>query len=98
MHARIMHVSLKPERAGEAQAQWAERVERYYKGKDNGFVAGYMLIVDVSNVLSITLWDSMEAIKANEESGDRDEAVRPYLEYFAADPWYEFAEVGALVV
>ena len=28
----------------------------------------------------------------------RDEAARPSLEYFAADPWSEFAEVGAFVV
>ena len=100
MHARIMHVTLKPERAGEAQAQWAERVEKYYKGEGKGFVAGYMLIVDAAagEVLSITLWDNLAAIKANEESAEFEEAIRPYNDYFAAEPWYEYAEVGAKVV
>jgi quinol monooxygenase YgiN len=96
MHARIMHVTMKPERIDEARALWPKTTATF---KASGLRAGYMLLIDrdAGKILSITIWDSMESIKANEDNPDLKEAMKPFQEFFAADPWSEYAEVGAFV-
>ena len=96
MHARIMHVTMKPERIDDARALWPAATGSF---KDKGLHAGYMLVIDRDSgkILSVTIWDSMESIRANEDNPDLKEVMKPFKEFFAADPWSEYAEVGAFV-
>ena len=68
--------------------------------KTAGLHAGYMFVIDrdAGKVLSVTIWDSEEACRANEEEGALGEGIAPFLPLFAADPWNEHAEVGAKVL
>ena len=97
MYARLMHVTLKPENVDDAAALWPGSVGKY---KDAGLHAGYMFVIDraAGKVLSVTIWDSEEACRANEEEGALGEGIAPFLPLFAADPWNEHAEVGAKVL
>ncbi len=97
MYARLMHVTLKPEKVNTAAALWPEAVGKY---KTAGLHAGYMFVIDrdAGKVLSVTIWESEEACRANEEDGTLSESIAPFLPLFAADPWNEHAEVGAMVL
>lgn len=97
MYARLMHVTLKPECVDTAAALWPDAVGKY---KTAGLHAGYMFVIDrdAGKVLSVTIWDSEEACRANEEEGALGEGIAPFLPLFAADPWNEHAEVGAKVL
>jgi hypothetical protein len=94
MHARVMHVTMKPERLAEAQALWPTTTATF-KGK--GLHAAYMILLDkeAGKVLSVSIWDSKESIDANENDGDVKELMKPFYEFFAVDPWSEYGEVGA---
>lgn len=96
MHARVMHVTMKPERLADAQALWPTATATF---KDKGLHAGYMILLDreAGKVLSVTIWDSKDSIEANENDGDLKELMKPFYEFFAADPWSEYGEVGAHV-
>ena len=97
MYARLMHVTLKPECVDTAAALWPDAVGKY---KTAGLHAGYMFVIDrdAGKVLSVTIWDSEEACRANEKEGALGEGIAPFLPLFAADPWNEHAEVGAKVL
>ncbi|MDA0703441.1 MAG: hypothetical protein O3A96_09445 [Proteobacteria bacterium] len=97
MHARVMHVTMKPERLAEAEALWPVGTATF---KDKGLHAGYMIILDraAGKVLSVTIWEDEKAIRANESDDDLKEVMKPFKEFFAADPWSEYGEVGAHVV
>ena len=97
MYARIMHVSLKPDKVETAAALWGPGVSKY---KKDGLHAGYMFLLDkeAGKVLSVTIWESEEACRANTEGGALNKALEPFRELFAEEPWNEFAPVGAKVL
>ncbi len=96
MFARIMHVKLKPEKIATAQALWPPAVEKY---KEHGLHAGYMFLLDEKQgkVLSVTIWESEEACRENEEGAGLKEALEPFWELFAEEPRNEHAVVAARV-
>ncbi|MBT5414280.1 MAG: hypothetical protein HOH66_12875 [Rhodospirillaceae bacterium] len=96
MHARVMHVTMKPECLDQAAAAWPKATATF---KDKGLHAGYMILLDreAGKVLSVTIWDSEESIRSNENDGALKELMKPFHEWFAADPWSEYGEVGAHV-
>ncbi len=96
MFARLMHVKLKPENIATAQALWPPAVEKY---KEEGLHAGYMLLLDAEQgtVLSVTIWESEEACRANEQGPGLKQALAPFRELFAEEPRNEYAVVAAAV-
>ena len=96
MHARVMHVTMKPECLDEARARWPVVTESF---KELGLKCGYMVVLDreAGKVLSVTVWDSLESIQAQENSAEFKAAMAPFHAFFAADPWSEYGEIGAHV-
>ncbi|MGH6954312.1 MAG: antibiotic biosynthesis monooxygenase family protein [Alphaproteobacteria bacterium] len=95
MLARVMNVSLKPERIDEAVANWPTYTGKF-KGK--GLHAGYMLLDRKSGrVLSVTLWRDEAALKANEASAEFKGAIDIFRPYFAAEPSSAYYAVAASV-
>ena len=96
MHARVMHVTLKPERVDDARALWPTVTGSF---KKIGLKCGYMIVSDreAGKVLSVTVWDSLESIQAQENSDEFKEAMQPFHEFFADDPWSEYGGIGAFV-
>ena len=95
MHARVMNVSLKMECVESAMADWAHYTPKF---KDMGLVDGYMLVDrDTGKVLSVTIWESEEAVRAQEGDPRFKEAIDHFRQYFAAEPTSSYYTVGATV-
>ncbi len=94
--ARIMHARMKKSKLKQAMAEWGPATAGYKKQK--GFHAGYMLVdPETGDVLSLTLWDSMAAIRANERSAYIKTAVGKFTTYFSKKPYSTYHKVGAAV-
>ena len=94
--ARVMHVKMKKSKLRIAMKQWGPRTAGYKKEK--GFHSGYMLVdPKTGDVLSITLWTSMAAVRANERSPYMKKAVGGFASYFAKKPYSTYHKIGAAV-
>lgn len=97
MFARVFTVTMKADRLDEAIAEWPKATGAF-KGK--GLVAGYMLLEDRASakVVSVTLWDSEEAIERNLNSPDMKGVMGHFRQFFASEPTIVQYRVAAKVV
>lgn len=94
--ARVMHVKMKKSKLRTAMKLWGPRTAGYKKQK--GFHSGYMLVnPKTGEVLSITLWHSMAAVRANERGPYMKKAVSGFHAFFAKKPYSTYHKVGAAV-
>jgi heme-degrading monooxygenase HmoA len=94
--ARIMHAKMKRSKLKEAMKKWGPYTSGYYKQK--GFHSGIMLVDEkTGEVYSMTFWDSMAAIRANERSAYIKHAVGQFVPYFTRKPYSTYHKVGAFV-
>jgi|SRR5687768_13953499 heme-degrading monooxygenase HmoA len=94
--ARVMHAQMKKSKLKRAMREWGPRTSGYKTNK--GFHSGYMLVDEkTGEVLSVTLWKSKAALRANERSAYMKKAVGSFNDYFAKKPYSTYHKVGATV-
>ncbi|MBS37424.1 MAG: hypothetical protein CMO26_16055 [Thiotrichales bacterium] len=95
--ARVLELTLKPERMHEVADDWAEQVAKY---RDNSALrGGYMCCNrDTGKVRSITFWGSKDDVLANESGGAMNAAVGPYEDIIAVPPVKSYWDVRVEVL
>jgi heme-degrading monooxygenase HmoA len=95
MIARVTTVQISPDKAAEATNIFQNSVLPAAKAQ-RGFRTGYMLTDAASGKgMSVTIWDSLEDLQANEANGFYQEQVAKFGPLFTAPPIREIYEVGA---
>lgn len=96
MHARVLRTNLKKATIDEAAAEWKSHTEHY---KKIGMKKAFMLADrKTGKFLSITLWESEEALQKNSNSPEQ-AAGRKYMteKYFEAAPSSEAFEIVGII-
>ena len=94
MQARVTHVQVQPDKIDEATSIYRDSVVPVLKAQ-NGYRATYMLVDRATGKgMSVTIWESLEALQASESSGFYQEQVAKFAPVFAAAPTREIYEVG----
>jgi len=97
MYARVFTVTMKKDRLDDAIAEWP-KATGVFKGK--GLIAGYMLLEsrESAKVVSVTLWESPEAIERNLNSPDMKNVMAHFRQFFASEPNLVQYQVASKVV
>jgi len=94
MQARVTHVQVQPDKIDEATSIYRDSVVPVLKAQ-NGYPATYMLVDRATGKgMSVTIWESLEALQASESSGFYQEQVAKFAPVFAAPPTREVYEVS----
>ena len=94
--ARVVSVTLLPERAAEVIAAWPGAMRAYLGAP--GFGGGMMCCDRASGkTRSITFWASRADLDANEASGEFERAVAPYREMMKVPPECSYWDVRIVV-
>jgi heme-degrading monooxygenase HmoA len=93
MHARITSVDIQPGKVNDAVKAYEEQVLPASQGQA-GFVSALLLVDrDASKAISITLWESEEALTNGEISPYYIEQLKKLAPFFAGMPQRESYEV-----
>jgi heme-degrading monooxygenase HmoA len=94
MHARVTTVQIHPEKIDEANSIFRDSVIPAAQAQ-KGFRAAYLLVDSATGKgMSITAWDSLEDLQANESSGFYQEQLAKFAPLFTAPPTRETYEVS----
>ena len=97
MHARVTRLTVEPSRVDEANEYYRDTVVRQARELD-GFKGGVALANrENGEILSFTLWESEEAMRASEEAGNRLRG-QAAADLGAPGPTVEHYEVGVLEI
>lgn len=95
MFARVTTVQVRPDAIDEAITIFRDSVIPAAKSQ-NGFQTGYLLTDRATGKgVSVTIWDSLENLKANEASGFYQAQVAKFAPLFTAAPTMDLYEVTA---
>ncbi len=93
MVARVTTVQVKPENIDDTTKLYGESVVPAAKSQ-KGYQGAYMLVDrNTGKGVSISLWDSEEDARANEQSGYYQEQVGKFKDFLTAPPVQEGYEV-----
>jgi heme-degrading monooxygenase HmoA len=94
MYARVTTVQIHPDKVGEANSIFRDSVVPAAQAQ-KGFRAAYLLIDSATGKgMSITAWDSLEDLQANESAGFYQEQLAKFAPLFTAAPARETYEVS----
>jgi heme-degrading monooxygenase HmoA len=94
MHARVTTVQIHPEKIDEANSIFRDSVIPAAQAQ-KGFRAAYLLVDSATGKgMSITAWDALEDLQANESSGFYQEQLAKFAPLFTAPPTRETYEVS----
>ena len=94
MHARVTTVQIRPEKIEEANSIFRDSVIPAAQAQ-KGFRAAYLLVDSAPGKgMSITAWDSLEDLEANESSGFYQEQLAKFAPLFTAPPARETYEAS----
>ena len=93
MKGRVMSFTLKREHVAEAAKRWPGYAVNF-KGK--GLLAMYMMVDEATcEALSVTIWESEAAMKANEARTDLRDHFRSFEPYYDGAPSWRYFDVRA---
>ncbi len=93
MHARVVHVQIKPGKTEEATRIYRDLVPALKQQR--GFKSALLLTAPGADKgISVTLWESAADIKATDDSGFYKENLAKFGQVFAATPTREIFEVS----
>lgn len=95
MHARVVHVQVRPDKLDEATRLFQQSVIPAMQ-QQQGNKGGYLLTDRTTGKgMSVSIWESEAAMTASESSGYLQEQLAKFRELFAQQPTPEHYEVSA---
>ena len=95
MHARVIHVQIRPDKLDEATELFRQSVIPAMQ-QQHGNRGGYLLTDRATGRgISVSLWDSEAVMTASESSGYLREQLERFKDLFAQQPTAEHYEVSA---